>query len=106
MEKEEIYKIIPGYEHYSVSNLGNVITTETGKPLKIGYSSKGHLKVVIHKDGKPKSFGINKLIDEVFKPPKLHKLHKVHKFMKHRKPKAYNPICVVKVDFNPKPIFL
>ena len=31
---------------------------------------------------------------------------KVHKFLKPRKPKIYNPICVVKVDFNPKPIFL
>ena len=31
---------------------------------------------------------------------------KVHKFLKPRKPKTYNPLCVVKVEFNPKPILL
>ena len=31
---------------------------------------------------------------------------KVHKFLKPRKVKIYNPICIVKIESNPKPIYI
>ena len=34
MENKEIYKIIPDYENYSVSNLGNIMNTKTGKAIE------------------------------------------------------------------------
>ena len=35
---KEIWKEVPGYPDYCVSNLGNVVSLKSGKPMKIGYT--------------------------------------------------------------------
>ena len=52
MEKEEIYKIIPGHENYLVSDHGNVMNAETGKIIKSSVNSRGTIVVNLSKDGK------------------------------------------------------
>ncbi len=42
---EEIYKVIKGYENYSVSNLGNVKNNTTNKILKHGVMKNGYHNV-------------------------------------------------------------
>ena len=117
MENKEIYKIIPDYENYSVSNLGNIMNTKTGKAIKTTVNSRVNIVANLVKDGKQNTFTIKSLIEkahdikieatEETTEPEIKKVKtKVHKFLKPRKPKTYNPLCVVKVEFNPKPILL
>ena len=64
----EIWKTIPDYEDYQVSNLGNVKSIKWGKEriLKTALDSKGYFNVVILKDKKQKSFRIHKLVAMAF----------------------------------------
>jgi hypothetical protein len=47
---EEVYKVIQGYENYSVSNFGNVINNKTGKTRKPQSDKYGYR--VVHLNGK------------------------------------------------------
>ena len=54
----EVWKDIPGFENYQISNYGNVKSLNygrTGKPklLKPTVSGKGYLQVRLSKSGKP-----------------------------------------------------
>ena len=70
MEKEE-WREIEGYPNYRVSNLGNVKSLNykrTGKEkiLKFGTDSGGYLFVIFCKNGKVKTFRVNRLVAEAF----------------------------------------
>lgn len=61
------------YDNYQVSNLGRIMSlnyNRTGKPklLKPGKDKDGYLKVVLCKDGKPKTFRVHRLVAEAFIP--------------------------------------
>ena len=75
----EIYKDIPNYEGYQVSNLGNVKSLDRvikhkdsysrsikGRVLKAGLSSVGYLGVTLCKNGKKKTKQIHQLVAIAF----------------------------------------
>lgn len=62
----EIWKEIKGYENYKVSNLGNVINSDTNKQLKKCFSSNGYFIVQLYKDKKPKCQRVHQLVFENF----------------------------------------
>ena len=64
---EEEYKIITGYENYSVSNFGNVKNNYTGRILKPGIDKKGYLFVILSGEIK-KTFKIHRLVAQAFIP--------------------------------------
>lgn len=71
MEEVEIWKDIPDYPNYQVSNLGNVKSlnyNHTGKEglLKQGKQKNGYLSVFLYKDVKGKTFYVHKLVAMVF----------------------------------------
>ena len=67
MNEKEIWKSIPGYKDYEVSNLGNVRSLKRGKELvlKLGLSS-GYPIVGLSKDGKIKSHKVHQLVAQAF----------------------------------------
>ena len=70
---QEIWKDIPGYENYQISNLGNVkslnyLRTGKEKLLKPGLSSSGYYFVPLCKNGEKKYFNIHRLVSLVFIP--------------------------------------
>ncbi len=48
---EEIYKPIPNYDNYEVSNFGNVRKKSTGLILKYSYDRDNIRHVTLNKDG-------------------------------------------------------
>lgn len=74
--KTEIWLPVPIKEYkknYQVSNFGNVRSLNylrTGKPniLKPAKNEKGYLKVVLHKNGKCKTFKVHRLVVQAFLP--------------------------------------
>jgi hypothetical protein len=67
----EIWKAIPGYPNYEVSNLGNVRSLNyrnTGKiqNLKPGLDNRGYLKIKLSLNGKTKGFGVHILVAMAF----------------------------------------
>jgi hypothetical protein len=61
---EEIWKPVPDYEQYSVSNMGRV--KRRGKILKPGTTECGYHIVALCKGGIPKSVSIHRLIGKTF----------------------------------------
>jgi len=64
----EIWKTIPNYEDYQVSNLGNVKSLKWGKKriLKAGLNRDGYLSVVLNKGKEAKTITVHKLVAIVF----------------------------------------
>tara|TARA_R110001606_G_scaffold117801_2_gene247758 strand:- start:6393 stop:6878 length:486 start_codon:yes stop_codon:yes gene_type:complete len=64
----EIYRDIPNYEDYQVSNLGNVKSLKGKKErvLKSSTLGAGYLKVALCKNGKSKTFTVHKLVAMAF----------------------------------------
>ena len=62
----EQYKVIKGFENYSVSNLGNIKNIKTDRVLKPGINSKGYYTVSLRSDGKSYTKKIHKLVAEYF----------------------------------------
>lgn len=63
----EEYRIIIGFEKYSVSNFGNVKTNKTGKILKSSYDKDGYNRLVIRdKNGKKSCLRIHRLVCIMF----------------------------------------
>src|ERR1700741_4090100 len=67
----EIYKAIPDFENYAVSNFGNVKSLRTGKILKpdvsnVNIDGNGYLRVTLSKDGKTFRFSIHRLVAQAF----------------------------------------
>jgi hypothetical protein len=61
---EEIYKVIKGYENYSVSNYGNVRNDMSGKILKACVDGHGYKKVRLN----GKTMNVHRLVSEAFIP--------------------------------------
>lgn len=64
---EEIWEPIDGFEHYQISNFGEVINTDTGYTLKPRLHQRGFYMVIV-KDGigREKSFYIHRMVAEKF----------------------------------------
>ena len=62
----EEYKIIKGYENYSVSNFGNVKNNKTDRILKPKIDKDGYKRLQLYKDGKPKDFMVHRLVCNAF----------------------------------------
>jgi len=62
----ETYKTIQGYEHYMVSNYGNVFSLKRNKKLKPGANTCGYFYVVLSEKGKKKNFCIHSLVVNSF----------------------------------------
>jgi len=60
----EIWKIIPGYENYQVSNYGRVKSTR--KVLKANYRPTGYVHAQLTVDGKNKAIPIHRLVMKAF----------------------------------------
>ena len=63
MANLEIWKNVPMYENYSVSNLGNVKNT---KRLLNKRNANQYLTVVLYKNAIPRTFGIHQLVAMAF----------------------------------------
>ena len=66
VESEEIWKPIPGYERYHVSNMGNVKNTDTGRLLKPFNQAGGYKSIDSSIDGVRKRFSCHRLVASVF----------------------------------------
>jgi hypothetical protein len=64
----EEYKIISGFENYSVSNFGNVMNNQTSKVLKGRPDKDGYLQVSLYKDSKPHMKIVHRLVAQAFIP--------------------------------------
>ena len=58
---EEIWRIIPNYENYQISNFGN-IKNEKGNILKFSKNKDGYCQVNIYKNLKQKCFKVHRLV--------------------------------------------
>ena len=65
---EEEFKIIKGFENYSISNFGNVANVKTGLILKSCINGRGYLKVGLNIKGKTFTKKIHRLVAEAFIP--------------------------------------
>lgn len=78
---EEIWKnlTIPGYEHFLVSNLGQVKNSITNHIIAIGNNGRGYCNCKIKANGITKTVYIHRLVAEAFLPdwdPSLQVNHK------------------------------
>lgn len=66
----EVWKVIPDYEDYQVSNFGRVksFKNEKQRILKSGTNTMGYLFVCLCKGGKPKNFFVHRLVALCFIP--------------------------------------
>jgi len=82
MNQTEIYKTIPNYSNYEVSNIGNVRNKKTGHILSKG-SQKHRYEYVglVNDDGETKSRSLHLFVAEAFvpKPESDKKLNVNHK---------------------------
>ena len=62
----EEYRIIKGYENYSVSNFGNVKNNMTEKILKQKFDKDGYKGIILCKEGKRKDFRVHRLVAIMF----------------------------------------
>lgn len=79
----EIYKPIPEYDNYEISNYGNIRSTKHNIPklLKYDLAIRNHTKyfrVTLCKDGKTKRFQVHQLVARVFIPNPDSKPHINH----------------------------
>jgi hypothetical protein len=64
----EEYKIISGFENYSVSNFGNVMNNQKGRILKPSKDKDGYLQIKLAKDSKPHMKIVHRLVAQAFIP--------------------------------------
>lgn len=65
----EIWRLIDGYDNYQVSNMGNVMNTDTGKILKGQNNGRGYLHVALYdRNHKCKTIMIHRLVANAFIP--------------------------------------
>ena len=62
----EEWKLINGYEFYSVSNYGRVRNDKTHRILKACIDGSGYYHVVLYKDKKSKSMNVHRLVANTF----------------------------------------
>ena len=80
--QKEIWKVIPGYENYQVSDQGRIKRYHDGVwyEVKQTVSTKrgNYLRVRLWKDGKGKDYRVHRLVWEVFNGPIPDGLHINH----------------------------
>jgi len=64
MSDQEIYKPIPGFDGYEISNFGNIKTNN--KILKYRKDKDGYLRTNLYKDSKPVTVRVHRLVAENF----------------------------------------
>jgi hypothetical protein len=64
----ESWKIIEGFENYSVSDFGNVKNNKTEKILKQKYRRDGYMDICLVKDKNKSSHSMQRLVAKVFIP--------------------------------------
>lgn len=68
----EIFKEIPGYERYSVSNFGNVINNLSKQKISQRKATNGYMRVNVRTGKiayeKPKTLSVHRLVAELFIP--------------------------------------
>lgn len=67
----EIWKPVLGYDGYSVSNMGRVMSHKNGytQILKLGYNKRINMvEIALYKDGKPKMMKLHRLVALAFIP--------------------------------------
>jgi hypothetical protein len=62
--KQEIWRPVPGYENYHVSDLGKV--RSKGKELRLTIVKSGYVTVALCKSGVAKTFTVHRLVATVF----------------------------------------
>ena len=65
---EEIWKDIPDYENYQISNLGNVFSKKRKKLKSITKNDKGYCYVQLYKNDKPHTLRLHRLVARTFIP--------------------------------------
>lgn len=93
----EIWKVIPGYENYTVSNLGNIKRKE--KQLKQTVD-RHYLCVNLYKDGKPKKFNIHQLVYLAFNSIKSNSRHTIDHINSNKHDNCLDNLRVVEQRFN------
>jgi hypothetical protein len=69
--EQEIWRKIPDYEDYQVSNFGNVRSFKNkkhanGLPMKIQEDRAGYVKIIVWKNGKQKTLKLHRIVCELF----------------------------------------
>ena len=65
---EEIWKDIPGFEEYQISNIGRVFSKRTKTILKAHPDRKGYFRVKFFKHNKGYTFKVHRLVAQAFIP--------------------------------------
>lgn len=68
MIDKEVWKEIPNYNEYQVSNYGRIKNKNTEKILKSYKRKDGYLKIELNKEKNNKTFYIHRLVAEAFIP--------------------------------------
>jgi len=63
---EEYWKVVKGFEHYSVSSFGNIRNEKTNKVLQPGKDTHGYYFVILSLNGKKKLHNIHRLVGNHF----------------------------------------
>ncbi len=64
----EEFRVIKGFEKFSVSNIGNVCYTDTGRIMNQHTNKKGYKELDLYSGGKKKKFRVHRLVAEAFIP--------------------------------------
>lgn len=64
----EIWRDIPDYPNYQVSNLGNVRNVKFGRIIKPSMTNKGYLRVCLWGNGESKNYRVHRLVAQAFIP--------------------------------------
>src|SRR5690606_40779803 len=66
MELEELFVEIPGLPNYLVSNYGRIINHIHSRDLKPSYSTDGHQKVMLYRNGVGYTKQVHQLVAQAF----------------------------------------
>lgn len=86
---EEIWKVIPKYNNYSVSNIGNVKNTKFNKPMNPSTNKAGYMYITLRLNGVAKGFFVHRLVAAAF-IPNPHKLPTVDHIDRYRENNTTN----------------
>ncbi len=63
---EEIWKVIEGFENYSISSFGNIRNNKTLRVLKLSPNTSGYLSCGLRANGKTYTKAVHRLVAEAF----------------------------------------